>query len=88
MTLDQLKERISEINDLIASGDVDLGERRQKFKELEKTETYLTDAELVEAIALTDDDDDDQFADAVHFIQDNGPPTKTGKMPDEEVTAE
>lgn len=81
MTLEELKRGVSELTELVKTGDLDLEERRATYKEISNAETFLDDALLIEAVALTNDDDDDLFVINVNYIQDNGPPTKTGKMP-------
>ena len=54
-------DHVDEIKMLISSGDVSLQERRTVFRKLTGRDTILTDDRLIEAVAATDDDDDELF---------------------------
>lgn len=55
------QQAMLDIQAVIDSGDLNLMERRTRFKELTGRDTCLNDADLLIAIACTDDDDDDLF---------------------------
>lgn len=54
-------DHVDEIKNLIASGDVSLQERKETFRKLTGRDTTLPNDRLIEAIAATDDDDDELF---------------------------
>jgi hypothetical protein len=56
-----MQDHVEEIKALIQSGDVSLDEYRGKYKTKTGQTCSLTDAQLILAIAETDDDDDDLF---------------------------
>ena len=60
---------MDEIRALVSSGDIDLQDEREKFKRIIGRYTSLTNDQLIEAIALTDDTDDDLFVKNVIIIE-------------------
>ena len=62
-------EHLDEIKALVESGDVDLKERRDRFKEIKGRTPNLDDEGLMRAISATVDDDDDLFVKNVEAIE-------------------
>lgn len=65
--------QIDEIKQLVESGDVSLDEYKTKYKTVTGNECQLSDEQLIEAIAMTDDDDDHLFVRMANLVAAGAP---------------
>lgn len=69
MKLIILQDKVSEMEELVDSGDIVLAERRRVFLQQRNRHTDLTDEKITIACAALDDDDDELFAAIVEQIE-------------------
>lgn len=73
MTIEIKRERVNEMRNLAVSGDLKVPEYRELFKHsLGEVAPDLTDEQVLVAMALTDDDDDEQFVEKASNILSQG----------------
>lgn len=81
MSLQVSERQLQEVREMIASGDVNLAEARQKYRNLRGKDTSLNDEQLIAAVACLSDDDDEELANHIDTIETGGYTTHPGNPP-------
>lgn len=63
-------EHVPDIKALVEAGDINLASERARFKTIMGRDMKLSDEGLIQALAMTDDDDDSLFIENVLHIED------------------
>ena len=72
MALKVSAQHLAEMQDLVKEGDIDLGDTRATFTDNTGEDCTATASELLAALALQTDDDDEELVSLIRAIQQEG----------------